>query len=147
VELHRSRKGETADGMALLEKGLAVWEGGGGRVYNIAEVERPDRHERHYYAEALRVKGWLLSLKGDPESGTRLHRLARLGTTAASEVLGAGTATSYGRLMRDQGRVGKARELLAPIYGWFTEGSAAKDLREAKALLEELETSGQPARA
>jgi predicted ATPase len=48
------------------------------------------------------------------------------------------TATSYARLMRDHGRVGEAHELLAPVYGWFTEGFATKDLRDAKALLEEL---------
>ena len=48
------------------------------------------------------------------------------------------TATSYARLMREQGRVREARDLLAPVYGWFTEGFATKDLREAKALLDEL---------
>ena len=48
------------------------------------------------------------------------------------------TATSYARLMRDQGRAREARELLAPIYGWFTEGFGTKDLKDAKALLEEL---------
>ncbi len=47
------------------------------------------------------------------------------------------TATSYARLMRDQGRVGEARDLLAPIYGWFTEGFDTPDLKEARALLEE----------
>ena len=45
------------------------------------------------------------------------------------------TATSYARLMRDQGRVGEARDLLAPIYGWFTEGFDTPDLKEARALL------------
>ena len=39
--------------------------------------------------------------------------------------------------MRDQGRVGEAQELIAPVYGWFTEGFCRKDLKEAKALLEE----------
>jgi predicted ATPase len=47
-------------------------------------------------------------------------------------------ANSYARLMRDQGRVGEAHDLLAPIYGWFTEGFATKDLKEARALLDEL---------
>jgi class 3 adenylate cyclase/predicted ATPase len=48
------------------------------------------------------------------------------------------TATSYARLLRDQGRVREAHDLLAPVYGWFTEGFGAKDLKEAKALLDEL---------
>jgi predicted ATPase len=41
------------------------------------------------------------------------------------------------RLWRDQGKVQQARDLLAPVYGWFTEGSDTRDLKEAKALLEE----------
>jgi predicted ATPase len=42
------------------------------------------------------------------------------------------------RLWRSQGKVQQARELLAPIYGWFTEGFDTRDLKEAKVLLEEL---------
>ena len=48
------------------------------------------------------------------------------------------TAMSMARLWRDQGRPQQARELLAPVYGWFTEGFDTRDLKEAKALLEEL---------
>jgi predicted ATPase len=47
-------------------------------------------------------------------------------------------ATSLARLRRSQGKVQRARELLAPVYGWFTEGFETRDLKEAKALLEEL---------
>ena len=47
-------------------------------------------------------------------------------------------ANSLARLWRDQGKVSEARELLAPVYGWFTEGFDTRDLKEAKALLEEL---------
>jgi predicted ATPase len=45
---------------------------------------------------------------------------------------------SLARLWRDQGKVQQARELLAPVYGWFTEGFDTRDLKEAKVLLEEL---------
>jgi predicted ATPase len=45
---------------------------------------------------------------------------------------------SAGALWRDQGKVQQARELLAPVYGWFTEGFDTRDLKDAKALLEEL---------
>jgi class 3 adenylate cyclase/predicted ATPase len=45
------------------------------------------------------------------------------------------SATSYARLLRDQGRVQEAHDLLAPVYAWFTEGFATKDPKEAKALL------------
>jgi predicted ATPase len=47
-------------------------------------------------------------------------------------------AIGLARLLHDQGRRPEARDLLAPVYGWFTEGFATPDLREAKALLEEL---------
>jgi predicted ATPase len=45
---------------------------------------------------------------------------------------------SKARLWRDQGKREEAGELLAPVYGWFTEGFDTRDLNEAKALLEEL---------
>ena len=47
-------------------------------------------------------------------------------------------ATSMARLWRDQGKVHQAHELLAPVYGWFTEGFDTRDLKDAKALLDEL---------
>jgi predicted ATPase len=47
-------------------------------------------------------------------------------------------AVSLARLWRDQGKVQQARELLAPVYGWFTEGFDTRDLKEAKVLLDEL---------
>jgi predicted ATPase len=46
--------------------------------------------------------------------------------------------TGMARLWRDQGKRDEARELLAPVYGWFTEGFDTLDLKEAKALLDEL---------
>ena len=45
---------------------------------------------------------------------------------------------SLARLWRDQGKVQQARELLAPVYDWFTEGFDTLDLKDAKALLDEL---------
>ena len=48
---------------------------------------------------------------------------------------------SLARLWRDQGKPQQARELLAPVYGWFTEGFDTRDLKEAKVLLEELEAT------
>jgi predicted ATPase len=47
-------------------------------------------------------------------------------------------AMSMARLWRDQGKREEARDLLAPVYGWFTEGFDTLDLKEAKVLLEEL---------
>jgi predicted ATPase len=47
-------------------------------------------------------------------------------------------AMNMARLWRDQGKRNEARDLLAPVYGWFTEGFDTRDLKEAKALLDEL---------
>ena len=49
-------------------------------------------------------------------------------------------AMSMARLWRDQGKCSDARDILAPVYGWFTEGFDTLDLKEAKALLQELAT-------
>jgi predicted ATPase len=45
---------------------------------------------------------------------------------------------SMARLWRDQGKRQQARDLLAPVYGWFTEGFGTPDLKKAKALLDQL---------
>ena len=78
-------------------------------------------------------------MKGDP-AGAEHAYIASLdwARTQQAKSWELRTATSYARLMRDQGRVGEACDLLAPVYGWFTEGFATKDLKDAKALLEEL---------
>jgi len=56
----------------------------------------------------------------------------------AGEVVGTPRCNEPRTLLRDQGKVQQARDLLAPVYGWFTEGFDTRDLKEAKALLEEL---------
>jgi hypothetical protein len=61
------------------------------------------------------------------------HRCASPG----GKILGLRTATSMGRLWRDEGKKEQARALLAPIYDWFTEGFDTRDLKQAKALLAE----------
>ena len=105
----------------------------------VAQVERPGWEERWYYSETLRIKGWLLGRKGDPKNAERAY-IASLdwGRTQQAKSWELRTATSYARLMLDQGRVSEAQELLAPVYGWFTEGFDTKDLKDAKALLDEL---------
>ena len=105
----------------------------------IAQIERPGWEERHYYAETLRIKGWVLSLKGDLEGAERNY-LASLDRARQQQAKSweLRTATSYARLMCDHGRIREAYDLLEPIYGWFTEGFGTKDLKEAKALLDQL---------
>ena len=96
--------------------------------------------ERWFAAELDRQRGRLLLRQGHPEAAEELYRKA-LGIAREQEAklwdLRAGA--SLARLWRDQGRRPAARDLLAPVYGWFTEGFTTPDLREAKALLDELE--------
>jgi predicted ATPase len=105
----------------------------------IAQVERPGWEERYYYAEILRIKGGMLSLQGNSAGAERSY-LASLdwARTQQAKSWELRTATSYARLMREQDRVGEAYALLAPVYGWFTEGFNTPDLKEAKVLLDEL---------
>ena len=81
----------------------------------------------------------MLSIKGDLEGAERNY-LASLDWARQQQAKSweLRTSTSYARLMRHQGRAREAHDLLAPIYGWFTEGFGTKDLKEAKALLDEL---------
>jgi predicted ATPase len=105
----------------------------------IAQIERPGWEERRHYAEILRIRGRLLALKGDPEGAERCY-IASLDWARRQQAKSweLRTATSYARLMCDQGRAREAHDLLAPIYGWFTEGFDTADLKEAKGLIDEL---------
>ena len=114
----------------------------------VAQVERLGWEERYYHAETLRIKGWVFSLKGDIEGAERNY-IASLDWVRRQQAKSweLRTAMSYARLMRDQERVSEAYDLLAPIYAWFTEGFGTKDLKNAKALLEELAGSRANTRA
>ena len=90
-------------------------------------------------AELNRLKGQLLLRQGNNAGAEELYRkglcIARGQDARFWEVR---AAVSLARLRRDQGRRTEAREVLAPVYLWFTEGFATPDLKEAKALLDEL---------
>jgi predicted ATPase len=95
--------------------------------------------ERWFAAELNRHKGQLLLRQGHSDVAEELYRNAR----SIAEELGAKlwelrAAVSLARLRRDQGRPAEARDLLAHIYGWFTEGFRTPDLKNAKALIEAL---------
>jgi predicted ATPase len=92
-------------------------------------------------AEVHRVRGELLLLlepadvAGAEAAFMRAVEIARRQHTKTFELR---TATGLARLWRDQGKRAEARDLLAPIYGWFTEGFDTLDLKQAKSLLDEL---------
>ena len=161
------REGNVAEGIAPLKACIAFWKGTGGRcaipTWNailaegmalideldnaldlldeaIIQIERPGWEERLSYAEVLRLKGWMLSLKGDLEGAER-NFLASLDWARRQQAKSweLRTSTSLARLWQSQGKRREAYELLAPVYGWFTEGFDAPDQKDAKALLGELQ--------
>jgi class 3 adenylate cyclase/predicted ATPase len=94
-------------------------------------------HNRYYHAELLRLKGELLlercgDMGGAESCFTQSLAVARSQAAKSWELR---TAMSLTRLWRQQGKRQQAQELLAPIYGWFTEGFATPDLIDAKALV------------
>ncbi|MBV9250135.1 MAG: tetratricopeptide repeat protein [Acetobacteraceae bacterium] len=95
--------------------------------------------ERLDEAELHRVRGDLLNATGDRSAAEQAYRQTLAVSHRQSAKLWELRASiSLARLLRDQGRLSEARDLLAPVYGWFTEGFGTKDLREARALLDEL---------
>jgi predicted ATPase len=94
-----------------------------------------------FVPEILRLRGVFLKSLGSPagEVECALRTALELAEEQGAFLLKLRAATSLARLWRDQGKVREARELLAPVYGWFTEGFDTRDLKDAKALLEQLE--------
>jgi predicted ATPase len=97
--------------------------------------------ESWFEAEANRIAGEIALKSPEPDTPKaeeyfkRALDVARQQQAKSWELR---ASMSLARLWRDQGKVQQARELLAPVYGWFTEGFDTRDLKEAKALLEEL---------
>jgi predicted ATPase len=95
--------------------------------------------ERWFAAELIRHKGQLLLRQGYSEAAEQLYRQAlSIAREQEAKLWELRAAASLARLRRDQGRHAEARDLLAPVYGWFTEGFDTPDLKEARALLEVL---------
>ena len=118
--------GEVDEGISVLDEALATSAASGQKgtdaeLYRlrgelVQQLPRPD--------PAKAEDSFRTALAVAREQGTRGYELR--------------AATSLARLWLKQGRRGEARELLAPLYGWFTEGFGTQDLKDAKALLDEL---------
>jgi predicted ATPase len=104
----------------------------------LETVERSG--ERQSEAELHRLKGeWLLAHRQQrDEAEDCLARAISVAQRQSAKMFELRAAMSMARLWRDQGKRDEARDLLAPIYSWFTEGFDTLDLKEAKALLDEL---------
>src|SRR5262249_23476180 len=131
----------------FMSPSVDCWSSGVGLRFALETVDEAQKIGRStdellFEAEFFRLKARALLISGSP--GARLtaqplleHALAvaRSQNARSIELL---VARELGELMREHCPHDKARELLAPVYGWFTEGFDTRDLKEAKALLEEL---------
>jgi tetratricopeptide (TPR) repeat protein len=116
--------GQPADGLNCLAEAARIIE---------------TTEERYGEAALYQVRGDLLNATGDPFAAEQCYHqalaIAKLQSAKLSELQ---ASISLARLWCQQDRRGEARDLLAPIYGWFTEGFDTLYLKQAKALLEEL---------
>ena len=95
--------------------------------------------EAHYQAELCRVRGELELIRGaDGEAEVQFEQALATARRQSIKPFELRAATSIARLRRDQGKPAAARDLLAPVFDWFTEGFDTPDLMVAKALLDEL---------
>jgi predicted ATPase len=116
--------GQTADALALVAEALAAVE---------------SSEERHWEAETCRLKGeLLLDSKGSSEAESCFRHAIDIARRQSAKSLELRAVTSLGHLLKKQGKKEEARQMLGEIYGWFTEGFDTADLKDAKALLEEL---------
>jgi predicted ATPase len=118
--------GQAEEGLRLLAEALATAHQQGSLLWE---------------PELYRVKGELLlrqSVPDAPEAESCFHQALDIARRQEAKSLELRAAMSLSRLWQQQGKRAEARTLLAPIYGWFTEGFDTADLREAKGLLDAL---------
>jgi predicted ATPase len=98
-----------------------------------------DTDECHWEAELYRLKGELLLAQGDDaRAEASLHKAVEVARRQSAKSWELRATTSLARLWQEHGRTDEARQRLAEIYGWLTEGFDTPDLKDAEALLEEL---------
>jgi class 3 adenylate cyclase/predicted ATPase len=103
----------------------------------VRQIEATE--ERWSEADVHRVRGELLIAVGDAVVAEKsLYQAIGVARRQSAKLFELRAATSLARLWRDQGKCAEGYHLLAPVYGWFTEGFDTLDLKEAKALLDEL---------
>jgi predicted ATPase len=157
-----AQQGQWKEGIAQMRRGYAAWRATGAEVDvpyflvllaesygNVGQVNEAlellataspvvDKGERYWEAELYRVKGELLlacSAGHEAEAEACLRQALDIACNQQAKSLELRAAMSLSRLWQRQGKRAEARELLTPIYGWFTEGFDTADLCDAKALL------------
>ena len=154
-------QGDSKRGIAVVREGITAWRATGSQfhaTYRIARAAEAhwaageteaglqliattidDSGDRWVAPELHRIKGELYRSAGHLELAEQcLKHALESARMQKARLLELRAAMSLARLWRDQGKVRQASELLAPVCRWFTEGFDTRDLKEAKALLEEL---------
>jgi class 3 adenylate cyclase/predicted ATPase len=111
------------------------------RVLDEALTQVHQTEERYYEAEIHRLQGDLLlqqNAGNQAEAETCFHHAIRIAQSQQAKCWELRAATSLARLWQQQGKRQEAHDLLAPVYNWFTEGFDTADIKDAKALLDEL---------
>jgi class 3 adenylate cyclase/predicted ATPase len=158
------KNGDVMEGISLLRRGSAAWQATGtdalmsfnnsllaraceisgqieeGLILSDEALQIVEKTGEYWLTSELnRLKGRLLLRQGRSEAAEELYRKAlRLAKEQGAKFWELRAAASLARLRRDQGRRAEARDLLAPAYAWFTEGFDTPDLKDAKALLDQL---------
>jgi predicted ATPase len=156
--------GREEEGIAGIRQGIAGWRASGAgsyatmflamlldahlkrgetdegeRVLNEALTLRESTGERYEEARLYRLKGELMRMRGNDEEAEQSFRTAiRIAQSQNAKSLELRATMSLARLFNAQGKRGEACTMLAEIYNWFTEGFDTGDLKDAKALLDEL---------
>jgi predicted ATPase len=158
------KNGDMAEGMSLLRSGSAAYRATGteawtpyfiallvGACESAGQIDEAltllhdalqigeRTGQRWFAAELNRHKGQLLLRQGHTEAAEELyHKALSIAREQEAKLWELRAAVSLARLRRDRRHRAEARDLLVPVYGWFTEGFDTPDLRDAKALLDEL---------
>jgi predicted ATPase len=122
----------------MAHAGLGQFEDAG-RCISEAMTTIKTTGERWFEAEVCRIAGLIAQTKMDITSAhAHFEHALTVARAQRAKSWELRAAMSLARLWRDQGKRREALELLAPVYGWFTEGFDTRDLREAKTLLDGL---------
>ena len=158
--------GKASNAVPMITSGITAWRSTGATVWvplylafltrayaDIGQFDDASRcigeamsavektKESWYAAELNRTAGEIVRSSQEPDATkaeTYFERALAVARQQQAKSWELRASMSLARLWRDQGKVQRARELLAPAYGWFTEGFDTRDLKEAKALLDEL---------
>jgi hypothetical protein len=166
VGIAQINNGQFSEGISSLRRGIERWISLGGHLLNpylksfiaeamafegdvegalhvieecLQQIERQGWEERVHLAEVLRLKGWILARQNRLKEAEReLYASLKWARQQQAKSWELRTSITLAQVLARSGKRVSALETLSTVYDWFSQGFATRDLREAKALLEEL---------